>query len=161
MQQKEATCLRCEFKKSFTARGGSEMFVFIVQFDNGDTGEFVTTKNPQDYFTVNQRSKYLLKDRSNDGYPPDIKAIRENNSIGGRGGARETPQEREDKNRQIVAQSSVKAAIELISSGKVRVEQMAETAKKIFDITYSISNGDTPEQIVEKYRKKEGLKTVS
>lgn len=159
--QKEATCLRCDFKKSFySQKGNKEMFVFIVQFDNGDNGEFVTSKNPQDYFTINQRAKYLFEAR--DGYPPNIKAIRENNFGGGNrgGGSRETPQEREMKNRQIVAQSSVKAAVELISSGKVGASLLAVTAKKIFDITYSISEGDSVEQIDHKFRKENYLKSV-
>lgn len=146
--EKTATCLRAELKKEVQGRNG-KLYVHNVQFDNGDQGEYLSQAQSQDKFVVNQKATYTIEYRQD--YPAKIKPVRQNNFAGGGKVSRQSPEEQEYRNKQIVSQSSVKAAVEMATHGQIEVKHFPSVAKKIFDLTYDIAKDMSMQEIKEKY----------
>lgn len=138
--QKSAKVTKIAYKKSFTGKFG-ETFIFTITFDNGDTGEYMENKNPQTYFTEGQVAQYILEPR--EGFPSNIK------KVAGAGGRPSRPTDNPEvfkfDKALIVAQASIKAAVELIVNDKIKfeslkVEQLQATADKIMQATYDLAS---------------------
>lgn len=96
-------------KGDYQLRDGKTLYKFFVSMDNGDSGEYSSVKADQDKFVVGQEVEYEL---SSTQYGNKIKPVynqggggysRSNYSSGG-----------DDKQKMIVKQSCLKAAVDLL-----------------------------------------------
>lgn len=132
---KSAKVTSVTYKKSFNGKNG-ELHVFSVAFDNGDNGEYLDGKNPQSYFIAGQTAQYIIEPR--DGYPSNIKKAASASSRPSR--PTDNPEVFKFDKALIVAQASIKAAVELIVNGKIDVSQLQASADKIMQATYDLAS---------------------
>ncbi len=93
-------------KGDYQLRDGKTLYKFFVSMDNGDSGEYSSVKPDQDKFIVGQEAEYELRNTqygnkikpvyAQGGYTPSY-------SSGG-----------DDKQKMIVKQSCLKAAVDLL-----------------------------------------------
>jgi len=113
------------FKKDFTSQYGT-FYSFEVKFNNGDTGFYNSKTKDQSKFIVGVEAEYELETKTNDkGSFNLVKPVVAQKSFGG--GFKAAP-----KNENIIiAQSSIKASVELICVGKIDIKDLFTTAEKI------------------------------
>ena len=114
------------FKKEFTSQYGT-LYSFEVKFNNGDTGFYNSKTKEQNKFIVGTEVEYEIETKSNDrGSWNVVKPVVTQKSFGG-GFGKAAPK----NENSIIAQSSIKASVELICAGKINPEKLFETAEKI------------------------------
>lgn len=114
------------FKKEFTSQYGT-LFSFEVKFNNGDTGLYNSKTKEQSKFIVGVEVEYELETKTNDrGSWNVVKPVVAQKSFGG-GGFKAAPK----NENSIIAQSSIKASVELICAGKIDIKDLLPTAEKI------------------------------
>ena len=99
-------------KGDYQLRDGKTLYKFFVSMDNGDSGEYSSVKAEQDKFLVGQEVEYEL---SSTQYGNKIKPVY--NQGGGYSGGGYTPKYSaggDDKQKMIVKQSCLKAAVDLL-----------------------------------------------
>lgn len=100
-------------KGDYQLRDGKTLYKFFVSMDNGDSGEYSSVKADQDKFLVGQEAEYELNSTQ---YGNRIKPVY-NQSGGFSGGDYSKPSYSsggDDKQKMIVKQSCLKAAVELL-----------------------------------------------
>ncbi len=116
------------FKKEFTSQYGT-LYTFEVKLDNGDSGLYNSKTKEQSKFVVGTEVEYEIETKSNDrGSWNVIKPVAAQKSFGG-GFGKSAPK----NENSIIAQSSIKASVELICAGKVEVKDLFATAEKIMN----------------------------
>ena len=96
-------------KGDYQLRDGKTLYKFFVSMDNGDSGEYSSVKPDQDKFIVGQEAEYEL---SSTQYGNKIKPVYSQG-----GGGSYTPKYSaggDDKQKMIVKQSCLKAAVDLL-----------------------------------------------
>lgn len=99
-------------KGDYQLRDGKTLYKFFVSMDNGDSGEYSSVKADQDKFIVGQEVEYEL---SSTQYGNKIKPVYSQG--GGYSGGGYTPSYSsgsDDKQKMIVKQSCLKAAVDLL-----------------------------------------------
>lgn len=96
-------------KGDYQLRDGKTLYKFFVSFDNGDSGEYSSVKPDQDKFNVGQEAEYELNATQ---YGNKIKPVYSQ-------GGSYTPKANysagsDDKQKMIVKQSCLKAAVDLL-----------------------------------------------
>ena len=97
-------------KGDYQLRDGKTLYKFFVSMDNGDSGEYSSVKADQDKFVVGQEVEYEL---SSTQYGNKIKPVYAQGNSGGS----YTPKYSaggDDKQKMIVKQSCLKAAVDLL-----------------------------------------------
>ena len=95
-------------KGDYQLRDGKTLYKFFVSMDNGDSGEYSSVKADQDKFVVGQEVEYEL---SSTQYGNKIKPVY---SQGGGGYTPSYSSGSDDKQKMIVKQSCLKAAVDLL-----------------------------------------------
>lgn len=95
-------------KGDYQLRDGKTLYKFFVSMDNGDSGEYSSVKADQDKFIVGQEVEYEL---TNTQYGNKIKPVY---SQGGGGYTPNYSSGSDDKQKMIVKQSCLKAAVDLL-----------------------------------------------
>ena len=95
-------------KGDYQLRDGKTLYKFFVSMDSGDSGEYSSVKADQDKFIVGQEVEYEL---SNTQYGNKIKPVY---SQGGGGYTPNYSSGSDDKQKMIVKQSCLKAAVDLL-----------------------------------------------
>lgn len=95
-------------KGDYQLRDGKTLYKFFVSMDNGDSGEYSSVKADQDKFVVGQEVEYEL---TNTQYGNKIKPVY---SQGGGGYTPSYSSGSDDKQKMIVKQSCLKAAVDLL-----------------------------------------------
>lgn len=114
------------FKKEFTSQYGT-LYSFEVKFNNGDTGFYNSKTKDQSKFVIGTEVEYEIETKSNDkGSWSVVKPVAAQKPFGG-GFGKSAPK----NENSIIAQSSIKASVELICAGKINPEKLFETAEKI------------------------------
>jgi hypothetical protein len=124
---------KAEFKNDYDSKYGT-MNVFTIEFENGQKGQYQSKSRNQDKFVVGKEAEYEVTPV--DGYPDKIKPVQANNFTGAK---KFDPVAEEKRQKLIVAQSSIKAAVDLAVGGVVKYEQLEAASKKIYEIAYKIS----------------------
>jgi hypothetical protein len=97
-------------KGDYQLRDGKTLYKFFVSFDNGDSGEYSSVKPDQDKFNVGQEAEYELTASQ---YGNRVKPVYS------QGGGSYSPKANyssgsDDKQKMIVKQSCLKAAVDLL-----------------------------------------------
>lgn len=95
-------------KGDYQLRDGKTLYKFFVSMDNGDSGEYSSVKADQDKFIVGQEVEYEL---TNTQYGNKIKPVY---SQGGGGYTPSYSSGSDEKQKMIVKQSCLKAAVDLL-----------------------------------------------
>lgn len=95
-------------KGDYQLRDGKTLYKFFVSFDNGDSGEYSSVKPDQDKFNVGQEAEYELTAGQ---YGNRIKPVY---SQGGGSYSPKYSSGSDDKQKMIVKQSCLKAAVDLL-----------------------------------------------
>lgn len=118
-------------KGDYQLRDGKTLYKFFVSMDNGDSGEYSSVKPDQDKFVVGQEVEYEL---SNTQYGPKIKPVyaqggnysasnyKPSYSSGG-----------DDKQKMIVKQSCLKAAVDLLKDKGAKSTDVLKVADNFVD----------------------------
>lgn len=96
-------------KGDYQLRDGKTLYKFFVSFDNGDSGEYSSVKPDQDKFNVGQETEYELTTGQ---YGNRIKPVY--NSGGSYTPKANYSSGSDDKQKMIVKQSCLKAAVDLL-----------------------------------------------
>lgn len=96
-------------KGDYQLRDGKTLYKFFVSMDNGDSGEYSSVKADQDKFVVGQEVEYEL---SSTQYGNKIKPVY--NQGGGNYTRGSYSSGGDDKQKMIVKQSCLKAAVDLL-----------------------------------------------
>lgn len=97
-------------KGDYQLRDGKTLYKFFVSMDNGDSGEYSSVKADQDKFVVGQEVEYEL---SSTQYGNKIKPVYSQVNSGG-GYTPKYSAGGDDKQKMIVKQSCLKAAVDLL-----------------------------------------------
>lgn len=97
-------------KGDYQLRDGKTLYKFFVSMDNGDSGEYSSVKAEQDKFLVGQEVEYEL---SSTQYGNKIKPVYSQVNSGG-GYTPKYSAGGDDKQKMIVKQSCLKAAVDLL-----------------------------------------------
>ena len=95
-------------KGDYQLRDGKTLYKFFVSMDNGDSGEYSSVKADKEKFIVGQEVEYEL---TNTQYGNKIKPVY---SQGGGGYTPSYSSGSDDKQKMIVKQSCLKAAVDLL-----------------------------------------------
>ncbi len=115
------------FKKEFTSQYGT-LYSFEVKFNNGDTGLYNSKTKEQSKFIVGVEVEYELETKTNDrGSWNVVKPVMAQKPFAGGGFGKAAPK----NENSIIAQSSIKASVELICAGKIDIKDLLPTAEKI------------------------------
>jgi hypothetical protein len=116
------------FKKEFTSQYGT-LYSFEVKFNNGDTGLYNSKTKEQSKFIVGVDAEYELETKTNDrGSWNVIKPVVAQKPFSG-GFGKAAPK----NENSIIAQSSIKASVELVCAGIIEVKDLLPTADKIMN----------------------------
>ena len=148
MSKKEKV-LSADYRKSFNGSRGDQMHVHFIRFESGLEGEYLSKSNPQNKFIPGEEAFFSVEEAmSKQGRPYNrIKPAQDPNARPSYGGGRSGGGSRsfiddQDKNRLIVAQSSMQRAVELACSGKLDPKKIATFAATIYEKTLDISGVD-------------------
>jgi len=99
-------------KGDYQLRDGKTLYKFFVSMDNGDSGEYSSVKADQDKFVVGQDAEYELTSTQ---YGNRIKPVYNQGGFSGGGYAKSSYSSGgDDKQKMIVKQSCLKAAVDLL-----------------------------------------------
>ena len=100
-------------KGDYQLRDGKTLYKFFVSMDNGDSGEYSSVKADQDKFVVGQEAEYELTSTQ---YGNRIKPVYSQGGGFSGGGYSKSSYSSggDDKQRMIVKQSCLKAAVDLL-----------------------------------------------
>ena len=93
----------------YQLKDGKTLYKFIISFENGDSGEYSSVKMDQTKFVVGQEADYEI---SSTQYGNKVKPVY--NQGGGFSGGGNYSGGSDDKQRMIVKQSCLKAAVDLL-----------------------------------------------
>ena len=125
-------------KGDYQLRDGKTLYKFFVSMDNGDSGEYSSVKPDQDKFVVGQEVEYEL---SNTQYGNKIKPVyaqggyTPNYSSGG-----------DDKQKMIVKQSCLKAAVDLLKDKGAKSTDVLKVADSFVEWVLEAKQEDTTYQ---------------
>ena len=125
-------------KGDYQLRDGKTLYKFFVSMDNGDSGEYSSVKPDQDKFIVGQEAEYELSSTqygnkikpvySQGGYTPSY-------SSGG-----------DDKQKMIVKQSCLKAAVDLLKDKGAKSTDVLKVADSFVEWVLEAKKEDTTYQ---------------
>jgi hypothetical protein len=99
-------------KGDYQLRDGKTLYKFFVSMDNGDSGEYSSVKPDQDKFVVGQDAEYELTSTQ---YGNRIKPVYNQGGFSGGGYSKPSYSSGgDDKQKMIVKQSCLKAAVDLL-----------------------------------------------
>ena len=99
-------------KGDYQLRDGKTLYKFFVSMDNGDSGEYSSVKADQDKFIVGQEAEYELTSTQ---YGNRIKPVYNQGGFSGGGYSKYSYSSGgDDKQKLIVKQSCLKAAVDLL-----------------------------------------------
>lgn len=113
-------------KGDYQLRDGKTLYKFFVSFDNGDSGEYSSVKPDQDKFNVGQEVEYELNATQ---YGNKIKPV----YSGGGGYAPKYSSGFDDKQKMIVKQSCLKAAVDLLKDKGAKSTDVLKIADSFVD----------------------------
>ena len=125
-------------KGDYQLRDGKTLYKFFVSMDNGDSGEYSSVKPDQDKFIVGQEVEYEL---SNTQYGNKIKPVYAQGgytpsySSGG-----------DDKQKMIVKQSCLKAAVDLLKDKGAKSTDVLKVADSFVEWVLEAKQEDTTYQ---------------
>ena len=125
-------------KGDYQLRDGKTLYKFFVSMDNGDSGEYSSVKPDQDKFIVGQEVEYEL---SNTQYGNKIKPVYAQGgytpsySSGG-----------DDKQKMIVKQSCLKAAVDLLKDKGAKSTDVLKVADSFVEWVLESKQEDTTYQ---------------
>jgi len=115
------------FKKEFTSQYGT-LYSFEVKFNNGDTGLYNSKTKDQNKFIVGTEVEYEIETKTSDrGSWNVVKPVMAQKQFGGGGFGKAAPK----NENSIIAQSIIKASVELICAGKIDIKDLLPTAERI------------------------------
>lgn len=115
METKKSICRSAIFKKTGSSTYG-EYHVYEVTFDNGDKGNYLAKKNPQDVFKEGQEIEYTIEQKVNGNYTNyNIKPVQQN----GAGFPKGNPIYEHKR-------TALKCAVELAAAGKIDLKKISE-----------------------------------
>lgn len=113
-------------KGDYQLRDGKTLYKFFVSFDNGDSGEYSSVKPDQDKFNVGQEVEYELNATQ---YGNKIKPVY--NSGGSYSPKYSSGSD--DKQKMIVKQSCLKAAVDLLKDKGAKSTDVLKIADSFVD----------------------------
>ena len=114
MEQKKSTPLSIVFKKAHSGQNGL-FYIFDINFQNGDSGQFFSKDEKQTTFKEGQETDYTIEEKVNGQYKNYlIKAVR---AAGGFVPGKGNPQY---EHKRV----ALKCAVDLVAAGKVEVKQI-------------------------------------
>lgn len=116
METKKSICRSAIFKKTGTGSYG-EYHVYEVTFDNGDKGNYLAKKNPQDVFKEGQEAEYTIEKKENGQYVNyQVKPVQQVNGF--------------PKGNPVYEhkRTALKCSVELACSGKINLPDIGKYA---------------------------------
>ena len=126
-------------KGDYQLRDGKTLYKFFVSMDNGDSGEYSSVKPDQDKFIVGQEAEYEL---SNTQYGPKIKPV----YAQGGGYTPSYSSGGDDKQKMIVKQSCLKAAVDLLKDKGAKSTDVLKVADSFVEWVLESKQEDTTYQ---------------
>jgi hypothetical protein len=123
--------------KSYESKFG-KMFCHQIEFENGDSGEYHSTKDVCEFFVKGQEAQYTHDIKHNGKYVNHIiKPFKESAPF-----AKSIKDPAADKYKQalIVAQSCMTKAVELCIAGKIKDEQIKPATERFTGYVYEIAD---------------------
>lgn len=118
MEQKKSKVVATSLKKEGTGQYGP-YFIHLIVFENGDSGDYMAKKNPQDYFKVGLEAEYTKETKQNGQYQnTSIKPIQTQGSNGFKGGSPLSQNKR----------TALECAVSLAVAGKIQIDQIGAKA---------------------------------
>jgi len=134
MEQKKSKVVATSLKKEGTGQYGP-YYIHLIVFENGDSGDYMAKKNPQDYFKVGSEAEYTKETKQNGQYTnTQIKPIQPQ---GGNGFKQGSPLAQNKR-------TALECAVNLAASGKLPTEQIGMQAVKF--LTWLNAEPKQPEQ---------------
>ncbi len=129
-------------KGDYQLRDGKTLYKFFVSFDNGDSGEYSSVKADQDKFNVGQEAEYELNSTQ---YGNRIKPVYSQGGGFSGGGYTKSNYSSgsDDKQRMIVKQSCLKAAVDLLKDKGAKSTDVLKVADSFVDWVMEEDKKDT------------------
>lgn len=118
METKKSICRSAIFKKTGSGTYG-EYHVYEVTFDNGDKGNYLAKKNPQDAFKEGQEAEYTIEKKENGQYVNYT--IKPMQAMNGGGFPKGNPVYEHKR-------TALRCAVDLASVGKIELKKISEFA---------------------------------
>lgn len=109
---------------------GKIMYVYEVQFENKDKGQYSSTSENQNKFIKDQEIDYTIETRNNNGYTNMVIKPVQQNTFGG-GKKYDTVQDLK-RQKVIVAQNSMTNASNLVGNGKIDIKDLSKYAELMY-----------------------------
>ena len=107
----------------YQLKDGRTLYKFIISFENGDSGEYSSVKMDQNKFVVGQEADYEI---SSTQYGNKVKPVY--NQGGGYSGGGSYSGGSDDKQKMIVKQSCLKAAVDLLKDKGAKSTDVLQVA---------------------------------
>lgn len=119
METKKSKVVAATFKNQGTGQYGP-YFIHTIVFENGDVGDYLSKKNPQDYFKVGQEADYTKETKQNGQYQNiSIKPVQQQQGGNRFNGGSPTAQNK---------RTALECAISLAVAGKIKDDQIIPKA---------------------------------
>lgn len=120
--EKKSVARSVIFKKTGSGNNG-EYHIFEITFDNGDKGDYVTKKNPQDYFKEGAEVAYTIETVVNGQYTNyKVRPVQANGFVPGKGNP-------SYEHKRV----ALKCATDMVCSGKVAEKDILTASDKLFN----------------------------
>lgn len=118
MEQKKSKVVATSLKKEGTGQYGA-YYIHLIVFENGDSGDYLAKKNPQDYFVIGKEAEYTKEEKQNGNYRNvSIKPIQ---AQGGNGFKQGSPLSQNKR-------TALECAVSLAVAGKIKTEEIGVKA---------------------------------
>ena len=129
-------------KGDYQLRDGKTLYKFFVSMDNGDSGEYSSVKADQDKFVVGQDAEYELTSTQ---YGNRIKPVYNQGGFSGGGYSKSSYSSGgDDKQKMIVKQSCLKAAVDLLKDKGAKSTDVLKVADSFVEW---VLESDTPQEV--------------
>lgn len=125
-------------KGDYQLRDGKTLYKFFISFDNGDSGEYSSVKPDQDKFNVGQDADYELNSTQ---YGNKIKPVYSGG--GGYAPKGNYSSGSDDKQKMIVKQSCLKAAVDLLKDKGAKSTDVLKVADSF--VAWVMEEGSKPQ----------------
>ena len=134
MEQKKSKVVATSLKKEGTGQYGP-YYIHLIVFENGDSGDYMAKKNPQDYFKIGSEAEYTKETKQNGQYTnTQIKPIQAQGANGFKGGSPLAQNKR----------TALECAVSLAVAGKIKTEEIG--IKALHFSTWLNQESPTPTQ---------------
>lgn len=121
MENRKSKVVATSLKKEGTGNYGP-YYIHLIVFENGDSGDYMAKKNPQDYFIVGREADYTKETKQNGQYTNTvIKPIQQGQQGGNFFKGSPTAMNR---------RTALECSVSLVVAGKSDISKVLETATK-------------------------------